>query len=392
MLGHNALFIIFLIFFGAVILSTVAIVAKQSMLVAYILLGLVLGPYGAKLVPNATAFSGMGEVGIVFLLFLVGLNLDVRDLYQSLKKVSAVTLGASLLLVLFGILVGYCLHYNFTECLIIAVTMIFSSTVIDIKLINKHELFNSKRGELIIGILLLQDLLAMIVLFLLEGMGARHGLNWRSFISVSISLPTLLIGAFLGKRFIIKPLAKYFWYVKEYVFLLAIVWCLGWAELGAYLGLSVGVGAFIGGISIASNSNLAVLMRRRLNPLRDFFLVLFFFALGAGFNYHLMNMILLPAILFCFLLILVKPLLYSFLLRTQKVSKADSHEIGFRLGQASEFSLLIAALAANITPRLISVRAEYTIELMTLLSFILSCYYVGRRYPMTRGAGKVNSD
>lgn len=381
MFAHGMLFIIFLIFFGAVVLSTIAILTGQSMLVAYILLGLLLGPYGAKLVPNVKAFAGMGEVGIIFLLFLVGLNLDPRDLYQSLKKVSLVTLGASLILAAISILIAYCLHYPLIDSVVVGLAMIFSSTVIDLKLMSKRELFNSARGELMIGILLLQDLLAMVALFVIEGLSKHASLGFSHLFSVSMSLPLLLIGAFLGKRLIIKPLVQYFWHVKEYVFLLTIVWCLGLAELGAYFGLNVGIGAFIGGVSIASNSNLAILIRRRLNPLRDFFLVLFFFALGAEFNYRLIDTILLPAILFCLLLILLKPFIYAFLLRSQKVSQADSWEVGFRLGQASEFSLLIAALAANVTPRLISLRTEYTIELMTLLSFILSCYYVVRRYP-----------
>jgi Kef-type K+ transport system membrane component KefB len=392
MLGEHILSVMFLIFAGAVLFATVAIVMRQSMLVAYILLGLCLGPYGARLVPHAAAFSGVGEVGIVFLLFLVGLNLDPQELYQSLKKVSFVTLGASALIVFMGVMVAYALRYSLIDAIVIAISMVFSSTIIGLKLMRKEELFNSRRGELMISILLLQDLLAIVVLFLLEGTRTNGGLGWDDLLTVSIGMPSLLITAFLGKRIIIKPLADYFWHVKEYVFLLAIAWCLGLAQLGAYLGLSVGVGAFIGGISIASNSRLAALMRKRLNPLRDFFLVLFFFAIGASFNYHLMEAVLLPGILFCLIVVIVKPLAYYFCLRKEATSKKDALEVGFRLGQASEFSLLIAGLATNVAPRLISVRAEYTIEVMTLLSFILSCYYVVWRYRTPMVSDTVQSE
>lgn len=385
-MGEQVSFIMFLIFAGAVAFATIAIFMRQSLLVAYIFLGLFLGPYGAKLVPNASAFSSIGEIGIVFLLFLVGLNLNPRELIQSLRQVSLVTFGASAAIGVIGVIGAYLLHYSFIDGLIISGAMMFSSTVIGLKLMPKDLLFHSRRGELMIGILLLQDLLAIFVLFLLEGARTGGSLGWDDVLAAAVGMPTLLFVAFIGKRLIIKPLARYFWHIKEYVFLLAIAWCLGLAELGSYLGLSDGVGAFIGGVSIASNSRAASLMRERLNPLRDFFLVLFFFSVGASFNYHSMQEVILPGLFFCFMVIVIKPGVFYGLLRTQGEQKADSMEVSFRLGQASEFSLLICGLAANTAPRLISMRAEYTIELMTLLSFILSCYYVVWRYvtPMVR--------
>ena len=145
-------------------------------------------------------------------------------------------------------------------------------------------LFHSRRGELMVSILLLQDLLAIFVLFLLHGASTNNGLEASDFLTALVGLPTLLFLSFMGRKLLIRPLVHYFWHMKEYVFLLAIAWCLGLAQLGEFLGLSGGIGAFIGGVSIASHSRTAALIRERLNPLRDFFLVMFFFSVLRQFR------------------------------------------------------------------------------------------------------------
>ncbi len=386
MLPDQPLFIIFIIFVGAVVFATVAISLRQSLLVAYILLGLVLGPYGAKFISDAQMFANIGQVGIIFLLFLVGIDLNPRELGFSLKSVSTVTVGASIVLGIIGVFVARSLQFSFTDSVIISVGMIFSSTVIGLKLMTDEELFHTRCGELMVSILLLQDLLAIFVLFLLEGARTGGGIGWDDLTAAIVGMPTLLIAGFLGKQLLIRPLARYFWHIKEYVFLLSIAWCLSMAELGSFLGLSDGVGAFIAGVTIASNSRTAGLMRERLNPLRDFFLILFFFSVGAGFNYHSMKTVLLPGLLFCSIIVLIKPLIFLAFFRAHGESHANALEVSVRLGQASEFSLLICGLAADAAPRLISLRAEYTIELMTLLSFVMSCFYVVQRYatPMVK--------
>ncbi len=387
---QQIIFVFFLIFVGAVGFSTLAIVLRQSMLVAYILLGLFLGPYGARLIPQAQAFSAIGHIGIIFLLFLVGLDLNPRELLQSLKNVSFITVISSLLLSVVGWIFAYFIfHFNAIDSLLIIACIVFSSTVVGLNLMPNKILFHSRRGEIMVSILLLQDLLAIFVLFLLQGYQVGGGFGSNDIFTALVGLPTLLFLSFMGKKLVIRPLAHYFWHNKEYVFLLAIAWCLGLAELGEFLGLSGGVGAFIGGVSIASNSRTAALIRERLNPLRDFFLVLFFFAIGSEFNYHAMWMVIIPGIVLTLLILLFKPFVYYLLLRLRGEQVSDAKEIAIRLGQASEFALLISAMATMITPRLISLRAEYTIQVMILSSLIVSCYWVSMRYPLSRKRKKL---
>ena len=142
------------------------------------------------------------------------------------------------------------------------------------------------------------------------------------------------------------------------------------------LNLSVEIGAFIAGVSLAT-SPIAVYIAESLKPVRDFFLILFFFSVGALFNLHYFPAIYMSALILALLLFITKPIVYRFLLvRVGEESKV-SWEVGMRLGQVSEFSLIIAAAASS----LLTAKAHYLVQAVTILSFMLSSYWVVMRYP-----------
>ncbi|MCB1647625.1 MAG: cation:proton antiporter, partial [Pseudomonadales bacterium] len=164
----------------------------------------------------------------------------------------------------------------------------------------------------------------------------------------------------------------------EYIFLLAIGWCLGLSEAATFLGLSHEIGAFIAGVTVAT-SPISQYIASSLRPLRDFFLVLFFFSLGAGFHLDLLTEVLVPSLLMAVLVISLKPVVFHGLLRKLSESEPRSWEIGFRLGQISEFSLMIAFIAS--AESLISLNASHLIQATAILTFLLSSYIVVFRYP-----------
>jgi len=165
--------------------------------------------------------------------------------------------------------------------------------------------------------------------------------------------------------------------IREYVFLIAIGWCLGLAQLSSSLGLSAEVGAFIAGVALAV-SPIAQYLAESLRPLRDFFLVLFFFALGAQFNLGMLGDVLVPAVMAAGAAVVLKPWVFRRLLEGTGESPGRSREVGFRLGQLSEFSLLIAAL--GLQAGVIGERAALTLQFATLLSFLVSSYLVVLRF------------
>ena len=208
----------FLIFSGAAVFASVALYTRQPLIISYIALGAVLGPYGISLVADPKQLSQIGHIGIIFLLFLLGLDMQPRALWSTLRHT----------------------------------------------------------GELMIGLLLLQDLLAIVVLMVLYSATTESSTSMGMELARSLlSLPVLVLFALVAVRYAVLPLITRFDRFHEYIFLLAIGWCLGLAEAAGALGLSEEIGAFIAGISLAT-SPISQYIAVSLKPLRDFFLILFF--------------------------------------------------------------------------------------------------------------------
>ncbi len=370
----------FLIFTGAAIVASFALYARQPLILSYIIIGAIIGPFGLNYVSEPKVLTEIAEIGIIFLLFLLGLDMQPKSLGSMVGKASFVAVVSSLLFAAVGYVTSIAFGFTNTEALIIGACMMFSSTIIGIKLLPTTVLHHKHTGELVVALLLVQDLIAIVVLLLIGGLGASNE-EATALTDIAISfamLPVVGLGAVAGVRYIILPLFMKFDRFHEYMFLLSIGWCLGVAELSEILGLSLEIGAFIAGISLAT-SPISQYIAVNLKPLRDFFLVLFFFSLGANFNHGLLDDILLPTIVLGLLMIAIKPAGFKQLLKLSGEQKADAWEVGFRLGQISEFSLMIAFLA--FSQQLISNEASHLIQATAILSFVLNSYLVIFRYP-----------
>ena len=370
----------FLIFAGAAVVASFALYARQPLILSYIIIGAIVGPFGLNYVSEARVLSEIAEIGIIFLLFLLGLDMQPKSLGSMVGKASFVAIVTSAIFAAAGFAVSVAFGFSNTESLIIGACMMFSSTIIGIKLLPTTVLHHKHTGELVVALLLVQDLIAIVVLLLIGGLGGSSDES-SALIDIALSfamLPLVGIGAVAGVRYVILPLFTKFDRFHEYMFLLSIGWCLGLAEAADALGLSLEIGAFIAGISLAT-SPISQYIAVNLKPLRDFFLVLFFFSLGANFNHSLLNDILVPTIVLGLLMIALKPVGFKQLLKLSGERKADAWEVGFRLGQISEFSLMIAFLA--FTQQLISNEASHLIQATAILSFVLNSYLVIFRYP-----------
>ncbi|MDX1451094.1 MAG: cation:proton antiporter [Oleiphilaceae bacterium] len=369
----------FLIFSGAAILASVVLYTRQPIILAYIALGALIGPFGLNYVSDAKLLSEIAEIGIIFLLFLLGLDMQPSSLMHMLRKATLVAIGSSLAFAALGYAVALSFGYTHTESALVGCAMMFSSTIIGIKLLPTTVLHHRHTGELVVGLLLLQDLIAIVVLLMLGGDKNQNADdNMWELAKTMLTLPLLLWGVFFAVKHVVIKLIAQFDRFHEYIFLLAIGWCLGIAELAKFLGLSLEIGAFVAGISIAT-SPISQYIAEHLKPLRDFFLVLFFFSLGAAFNLELLGQVILPAMLLALLMIALKPVIFRYLLRLLKEDNDTAWEVGFRLGQISEFSLLIAYLAASSA--LLGVEASHLIQATAILTFIFNSYLVIFRYP-----------
>ena len=373
----SIVYILFLIFCGAAILATLAMTVRQSLIIAYIGLGLLIGPWGIHLITDISLIQNIAGVGIIFLLFLLGLNLHPQELIRLAGEATVVTGVSSMALLALGY--GYSLMFGYTttEALIVGAALMFSSTIIGLKLIPTTILHHQHTGEIIISVLLLQDIIAIFLLVLIEG-SADTEAGWWAMIKPALAFPLLVAVAYLLEKNLLSKLIARFDRIQEYIFLLAVGWCLGLAEAAEQLGLSYEIGAFIAGVSLA-RSPIALFIAESLKPLRDFFLIIFFVALGAGFNLGVLPDIWLAALGLSLIAIVVKPFLYQTLMRFSGESRERSTEVAMRLGQLSEFSLLIAVLASQLA--IIRAEVSYLIQIATLVSFVFSSYYIVARYP-----------
>ena len=373
---HEIEFSIFLIFTGAALLATLALYARQAIIVAYIVLGVILGPWGMGLVDDPELIADISHIGIVFLLYLLGLDLFPQELWKMLGEALWVTLVSSLIFFAAGFAIAYGFNYPLAEALLIGSIMMFSSTIISVKLLPTTALHHRHTGQMIISVLLIQDLIAIIILLMLQG----YGKNDKLLVDITmqiLTLPLLILISWFVERYVIVRLITRFDQIHEYIFLLAIAWCLAIAEMAVMLGLSREIGAFIAGITLAS-SPIALFITMKLKPLRDFFLVLFFFSMGASFNLGIISTIILPATALAVCALVIKPVIFEKLFVKAHEKRAISREVGYRLGQISEFSFLIAILAAEA--RFIQQGTSYMIQLATLITFIISSCIVVLNY------------
>jgi Kef-type K+ transport system membrane component KefB len=369
----------FLIFAGAAVLATAALYTRQPLIVAYVAVGAILGPSGLALVGDRALLSEIAEIGIIFLLFLLGLDMQPSKLMQTLRQTLLVGVASALVFALAGYAAGRLFGFSRLDAALIGAAMMFSSTIIGIKLLPTTVLHHKHTGEVVVGLLLLQDLIAIVLLLVIAGQSPVPGGGapppaWMPF----LALPAIVLGSLAFVRYVLLPVLRRFDVFHEFIFLVAIGWCLAVAEGAVRLGLSMEIGAFIAGVALAT-SPISQYIAESLRPLRDFFLVLFFFTVGAGFEPALLGDVIVPTIAFTGLVLLLKPVVFRILMHRFEEQNVLAWEVGFRLGQISEFSLLIAYLAE--TSGLLGARASTLIQATAIATFLLSSYLVVLRYP-----------
>ena len=363
-----------IVFIAVALLCTLALFLRQPLILIYVLVGACLGPYALGWVDDAAIISEMGEIGVIFLLFIVGLDLPPNKLWTTIGSASLVGITSSLVFFVLGIATAYLFGFTLFESVITGIGCMFSSTVLGIKLLPTTVLHHRHIGELVIGLLLIQDIIAIAALIYLYVFtnGDTQAFDWL--ISLA-AVPGVLLLAFLGSRFIIWPLLTRFDVYTDFVLLLVLGWCLLIAGTTHYLGVGFELGAFIAGVALAYTP-AAQSIAQNMAVLRDFFLVLFFFSVGASMDWSIAWQVIIQIICLSIVLVIAKPLILRYLLHYRGESLETSWEVGIRLGQCSEFSLLVLfVVAAQISPE-----AMHVILGAVVVTFVVSTYAVVFNY------------
>lgn len=372
---QNIIFEFVLIFAGAAIFATAFLFLKQPIILAYIAFGIFAGPLGLGLITEPEHIEKISHIGVILLLYLLGSNLVPERLFHLFSKTAVVTLLTSLVFFVVVSLSASAFGFSLIESIIIGAALMFSSTIVSLKLIPTTALHHKHTGEMMTSVLLMQDVIAIVLIVMLTG-GQGDNIT-LAIVMLILKLVLLTVAAFLLIKYVVNNLFVRFDIIQEYIFLLSLGWGLLGAGVAELIGLTYELGAFIAGVAFAS-SPVAMIVAESLKPLRDFFLILFFFSIGAQFDFLVTQHVLIAGIAIAVLIVIVKPIVFKLGFQLIGENKRFSMELGSRLGQGSEFSLLVAysALASG----LIDTRASYLIQMVVIITFVLSTYWVVYRY------------
>lgn len=366
---------------SSALLSCLAIVVKQPIIIAYIVSGILIGPWGFGIVKNIEFLEAISHLGITLLLFLAGLCLHPQKLIGLFQKTALVALTNSVVSFLIAFFLALEFNFNLSDSLCIGLALMFSSTILVVKLLPTTRLHHEKMGAVCISILIFEDLLAIAVMAFIHSLSSSQS-PFINFGFLLVKLCLLLVILFLIERFILIKIMKRIDRILEAIFILGLAWCFGVASISYHLGLFMETRAFFAGVVMARHK-ISLFISESLKPLRDFFLVLFFFSLGAKLNIFTLKDIFLPSLILVIVFLFLKPWLFkkTFMLTGEEAPFAK--EVGIRLGQLSEFSLLIALLGLKLG--YLSPLAAQLIQVVTILTFIFSSYYVVLKYPTPIG-------
>lgn len=378
---ENFIFELGMAILGSCLVAIVAVAIKQPIIVAYIIAGFLMGPACLKIVSDVHFIDIVSHVGVALLLFLAGLHLQPSKLMGLFKGMSIVALINSVSSFIIAFVFAFLIGLTLRDCVFVGIALMFSSTILTIKLLPTTTLHQQRLGAMCIGVLIIEDLIAMAALAFLNTFGSGDSLIME-ILTVSAKFVLFVALVALIERYIVRRLFLYTEKMEEMLFIIGLAWCLSLASLSEHLGLFYETGAFFAGVMIARH-RIALYIAESLKPVRDFFLVLFFFALGAKINLSVVKDIWYYCIILAAMFILVKPILfkYSFILIGE--NPQVSTELGWRLGHLSEFTLLIAVLLLD--QNLTSERTSQFIQLTTIITFVVSSYIVVYRYPTPIG-------
>lgn len=316
---------------------------RQPLIVGYILTGILVGPTALDLIHSHEAFDSFSEIGIMLLLFIVGLGLNLGVIRATGKPVLLVFAVNLLFMVLSGFGAAELLGFSFIEGLIIGLGLFFSSTIVIIKSLNDKREQHRLYGQIAVGVIILDDVMATIALLLVAasksgGTGSGE-LALLAIKGVGLAMLLVLVGGYL-----LPKTTKFFARSQELLFTFALAWAFGIASLFHVAGFSAEVGALFAGVSLASIT-YASEISTRLKPLRDFFLVLFFVTLGEKLNLTSIQSAILPALAFSVIAILLKPLSTQIGMSLLRYTKQTGFKTAIHLSNISEFSVILAVLA-----------------------------------------------
>ena len=355
--------------------GALALWLRQPLIMAFIAVGLLAGSAGLDWVAASEQVNLFAELGITLLLFVVGLKLDPQEI-RAVGPVAIVAgLGQISLTGSLGFLIALALGLSRVAALYVAVALMFSSTIIVVKLLSDKREIDALHGRIALGVLIVQDIAVVLVMIGLSAFGGetQHASLGQAVLMFLVKGGAVLMTVGLSARYLLPRLLHSLARSPELLILFAIAWAITLASLGEALGFSKEVGAFLAGVALASTPYRATL-GARLVGLRDFLLLFFFLDLGAHIDMGHLGAQLGPAVVLSIFVLVGKPLMLMALVGAMGYRKHTAAHTSLALSQISEFSLILGALGVSLGH--ISEDVMGLITLIGLITIGLSTYLI----------------
>ncbi len=363
---------------GLIIVVAILIIAlmrilRQPLIIGYILTGVVVGPAFLNIIASTEVVKLFSEIGVVLLLFIVGLGLSPNVI----KEVGKVSLMGGMGQVIFTFIPGYLIakylfHFNTTTSLYIAIAFTLSSTIIVMKLLSDKGDMETLYGKISIGFLIIQDLVAILVLMLISSLSSSLELK-DLIISTTLKGIGLVLLLFLIGYYVMPKLTRIIAKSQEFLLLFSIGWSLALAALFDYLNYTLEIGALLAGVTL-SMSPYRYEITSRMKPLRDFFIVLFFILVGTQIAFKDITPYIVPIILFSLFILIGSPVIVMIIMGLMGYTKRNSFLVGIAIAQISEFSLILVALGVQL--------GHLSTEILSLITTIGFITIAGSSYMM----------
>ncbi|MDD5135312.1 MAG: cation:proton antiporter [Phycisphaerae bacterium] len=376
MISGDAFYELAIVLSIAAVVGAIGLKLRQPLIVSFLVAGIMVGPSGLRIIENYEKIDLLAQIGISLLLFVVGLRLD----FHMIRTIGPVALATGLGQVIFTLAIGFLIAVSLgmpvVSAAYVATALTFSSTIIIVKLLSDKKEIDSLHGRIAVGFLIVQDIIAILSLIILTGLGwglggsGSHAL--KTFVMISRGL-IFLVGIVLLMRYVLPLFLKYLAKSQEILVLFSITWAVLLAATGSMLGFSKEVGAFLAGISLATTGYREAI-GARLVTLRDFLLLFFFINLGSRLQINILETQLLPAAIFSVFVLIGNPLIVMAIMGFMGYRKRTGFMAGLTVAQISEFSLILAALGVSLGH--LNMQAMGLITIVGMITICVSTYMI----------------
>ena len=354
--------------------GAIALKLRQPLIVAFLLVGILVGPSALGWVTAVNEVHLLAQIGITVLLFVVGLKLDI-GLVRNLGPVALATgLGQLAFTIVFGFGLALLLGMDWVKAIYVAVALTFSSTIIIVKLLSDKREIDSLHGRIAMGFLIVQDLAVVVAMMVVGSWTSDESTSaWMTGATIAGKLvaATLLVGILM--RYVLPPLLQMIARSQELLLVFGLTWGIVLAAVGEWAGFSREVGAFLAGFSLASTP-FREAISTRLTSIRDFLLLFFFVDLGSRLDLATLGAETGAALVFALFVLIGNPLIVMAIMAYMGYRKRTGFLAGLTVAQISEFSIIFIAMGISLGH--VSEDALGLVTMVGLVTITLSTYMI----------------